>query len=116
MIFDQQLERVRPGVRVSRAGAVEPDWSPGAVDRLLVEQVSVQPATQTEQADETRTKVVTGLRVYGAEGVDIDIRAGDRVEYDGLTYDVDGDIARWPHPLDPTSVHHVEWAMTRTRG
>lgn len=114
-MFDQAFVRVRAGETTDRGGNTIADWSPGAVSRLLVEDVSIQPNVQDESTDPTRTAVVTGWRVLSEPGTDADIRADDRIEWDGMTLEVDGEIARWPDPLDG-GVHHFELSMTRSTG
>jgi hypothetical protein len=114
-MFDQSGIRIRAGTRTDRSGNTVPDWSPGAVDRLTIGNLSIQPATQTETADATRTAVVTGWHVLSAPGTDPDITAADRFEWGGLTCQIVGEVARWPDPVDGT-VHHTEWTMRRTTG
>lgn len=115
MIFHQQVTVVRPGTRVDRGGNEVPDWSPGAATRTVVEHVSVQPNTQNEDVESDRTAVVTGWRVLSEPGVDADVRSGDRIEWDGMTLEVVGEVARWPDPLDG-GVHHIEFTMRRATG
>ncbi|TDC02602.1 hypothetical protein E1091_00385 [Micromonospora fluostatini] len=115
-MFRQTLIVVRPGTRTDRSGSTVDDWSPQAVTRIPVTRVSVQPNQQAEQVGATRTVVTTGLRVLSAPGTTPDVRAADRVEYAGLTYQVVGEVARWPDPTNSTRVHHVEFTMTRVTG
>ncbi len=115
VIFHQAVTVVRPGTRTDRGGNTVADWSPGAVTRTLVGQLSVQPSAQGELADQDRTSVVTGWHVLSEPGTDPDVRSGDRIEYDGVTCEVKGEVARWRDPLDGT-VHHVEWQMRRSTG
>lgn len=115
MFFDQDVVRVRAGTKTDRGGNAVPDWSPAAVDRLTVVNLSVQPATQTETITPERTAVVTGWRVQSGPGTDPDVRAVDRIEWNGLTLEVDGEIERWTDPLDG-GVHHAEWMMHRATG
>ncbi|MFE2497087.1 hypothetical protein [Streptomyces scopuliridis] len=115
MIFHQSLVRVRAGERADRGGNTVKDWSPGAVSRLAVEHLSVQPNTQNEATDPTRTAVVTGWRVLSEPGTDADIRSDDRIEWDSKTLEVEGEVARWPDPLDG-GVHHIEFTMIRATG
>lgn len=115
MIFFQSVVRVRPGTRTDRGGNQVPDWSPGAVDRLTIERLSVQPQVQTELAGAERTSVITGWRVLSEPGTNPDVRSSDRIEYDGLTCEVKGEVGRWPDPLTG-AVHHVEWQMRRSTG
>ncbi|MCT2279301.1 hypothetical protein M3G91_16925 [Micromonospora chalcea] len=116
MLFRQRLTVVRPGTRTDRSGSVVDDWSPTAVTRIPVTRVNVQPNQQAEQVGDTRTVVTTGLRVLSQPGTNPDVRAADRIEYDGLTYQVDGEVARWPDPVNSARVHHVEFTMVRVTG
>lgn len=114
-MFHQTIVRVRAGTKSDRGGNTIPDWSAGAVSRLPVAQVSVQPATQTEQNDATRSAVVTGWQVISAPGVDADVRAGDRIEWGGMTLDVIGEVGRYLEFGDG-STHHIEFVMRRATG
>lgn len=119
MIFDQSVTTVRPGSKVDRGGNTVPDWSESAVTREVIDQVSVQPGglpnSQGETVSPERNAVVTGWRVLTAPGVDADVRPADRIEWDGRTLEVVGEVARWSDPVDG-GVHHVEFAMGRATG
>lgn len=115
MFFFDSLVRVRAGTRTDRGGNQVPDWSSGAVNRLEVGQLNIQPATQAEAVDDTRTAATTGWRVQSEEGTRPDITATDRLEWRGLTYEVDGEVAEWPDPLTG-DVHHIEFTMVRATG
>lgn len=122
MFFDDFV-RVRAGVKTDRGGNQVPDWSPGAVSRLTVTDVNVQPNTQAEvsdsslsgTADPARRAVVTGWRVQSAPGTAPDVRAVDRIEWRGLVLEVEGEVAEWSDPTDG-SVHHIEFTMQRATG
>lgn len=114
MFFDT-IVRVRAGTRTDRGGNTVPDWSPGAVSRTTVADVNVQPSTQTESTEPGRNAVVTGWRVQSAPGTAPDITAADRIEWRGMTLQVDGEVAEWSDPLDG-SPHHIELTMTRATG
>ena len=122
MFFYDSLVRVRAGTRTDRGGNPVADWSDGAVSRLPIEQLNIQPATQTEghstssgTPEATRDPVTTGWRVQSEEGTAPDIRAVDRLEWRGQTYEVDGEVAEWPDPITG-DVHHVEFTMVRATG
>jgi hypothetical protein len=115
MMFNQSLVRVRAGERTDRGGNTVKDWSPAAVSRLTVDQVNIQPSIQQESVDEQRNAVVTGWHVQSAEDTAPDIRADDRIEWDGMTLEVDGEVARWPD-LFTDVVHHIEFEMKRATG
>ncbi|WP_405964845.1 hypothetical protein OG713_34920 [Streptomyces sp. NBC_00723] len=114
-MFQQTIVRVRAGSRTDRGGNTVPDWAPDKVSRITVARVSVQPATQTESNDVARSQIVTGWQVISAPGVDADIRAADRIEWDGMTLEVVGEVGRY---LEFTngSTHHIEFVMHRATG
>ncbi|MFE2600111.1 hypothetical protein ACFXCZ_27090 [Streptomyces sp. NPDC059396] len=117
MWFGQEAVRVRAGRKSDRGnpdGTVL-DWSPGAVDRAVLPPLNIQPRIQTETAGPERTEAVTGWRVQSDEGVDLDVTELDRVEWNGLLYEVDGDVARWPDPI-AGGIHHVEFNLRRVTG
>ncbi|MFE0039438.1 hypothetical protein [Streptomyces sp. NPDC059015] len=115
MVFHQSIVRLRAGVKQDRGGNPVPDWSEGAVSSLTVSGVSVQPSSQEEKPDETRTSVTTGWQVIGAPGVDADIQSDDRILWDGKTLEIIGEVARYQQFLDG-STHHIEFFMRRTTG
>lgn len=112
-MFNQTAVRVRAGEKTDRGGNTIPDWS--TPNRLMVTGLNIQPNTQTETADEQRNAVITGYRVQSAEGTAPDIEAADRIEWMGETFEVDGEVARWPG-LFTDSVHHIEFVMRRATG
>lgn len=82
---------VRPGERpVDYGTGTEPDWS--NTDRTMVEGCSVQPAPATEFTVD-RDTFITRWQVYAPAS--IDVTPLDRIEWNGNTYDVDGDPLRW---------------------
>lgn len=115
MFFFDSLVRVRAGARTDRGGNTVADWSEDAVSRLPIDQLNIQPAIQNEGKDDIRNSVTTGWRVQSEEGTRPDITAADRLEWRGGTYEVDGDVAEWPDPLEDR-VHHIEFTMVRATG
>lgn len=113
MIFRQAVVRIRAGTRTSRGGDVSEDWSPGAVTRVLIEGVSVQPNFQTEDDAEGRNVRATGYRVITQPGDAPDITGRDRIEYRGTTHAVSGEVAYWPAP---DGRDHIEFSMTEWKG
>lgn len=112
-IFNQTLVRIRAGSRTTRGGDTVEDWSPDAVTRITVPDVSVQPNFQNERDDDEGTTRATGYRVLSAPGTTPDITALDRLEYRGQVHVVTGEVAYWP---DPHGMDHVEFTMTAWRG
>lgn len=117
MWFDQAAVRVRAGRKSDRGnpdGTVL-DWSSNAVDRADLPPLNIQPSIQSETTEAGRTPVLTGWRVQADHGVDLDVTAADRIEWDGLLYEVDGEIARWPDPVGE-DLDHVEFNIKRVTG
>lgn len=117
MWFAETAVRVRAGRRSDRGnpdGTVL-DWSPAAVDRATLPPLNIQPRVQTESTEPERNPVVTGWRVQSDEGVDLDVAARDRIEWNDELFEVDGDVARWPDPLEG-GVHHTEFNIVRVTG
>lgn len=115
MVFHQSIVRLRAGSKTDRGGNTIPDWSQAEVSRLTVGQVSVQPTSQAEESDASRTAVVTGWQVISAPGVDADIRYDDRIEWAGMTLEIVGEVARFLGFLDG-STHHIQFVMRRATG
>lgn len=115
MMFNQAAVRVRAGAKVDRGGNSVPDWSAGAVNRLSVTGLNIQPNAQSEDVEEDRTAVVTGYRVQSAEGSAPDVRSADRIEWRDQLYEVDGEVASWPDLFTDT-IHHIEFVMVRATG
>lgn len=114
MIFDQQVSILRAARRVDRYNNETWDWS--NPERQEVTGVHVQPAAQTEDVtSEARSMVTTGWRLYTNHG-DLDLRADDRVVWNGRELDVIGEVARWPHPMRPGQIHHIEAYLERRAG
>lgn len=115
MIFDQQITVVRAARTVDRYNNETLDWN--HPDRTVITGVHVQPAAQAEdETSQARQMVTTGWRLYTNHG-QLDLVAGDRVELgDGTETDVRGEVARWPHPMRPGQIHHVEAYLERRAG
>lgn len=111
-MFWQSAVRVRPGVKTDRGGNHVADWDNAT--RTPVDRLTIQPTSQTETTDTTRTAVVSGWFVMSEPSTNPDVLASDRIEFDAITCEVIGEVARWPDSLG--GVHHVEWTMRRATG
>jgi hypothetical protein len=116
-MFNQTAVRLRAGTKIDRGNNTIPDWSNPT--RLTVTGLNIQPNapanTASEIADEQRDAVITGYRVQSAEGTAPDIKATDRIQWRGQTFEVEGEVATWPDLFTDT-VHHIEFAMRRATG
>jgi len=67
----------------------------------------------SSREDDTRGLTVTG-EWWAIGPPDADIRAGDRVRWNGGLFEVDGDPAVWGPPGGPP--HHLQVILRRVRG
>jgi hypothetical protein len=85
---------LRPGqVAADYGNRTTLDWSNPA--RTEVSGCSVQPAPSDEFTVD-RDTFITRWQVFAPDTADV--RATDRIEWNGHTYDVDGDVLRWSYP------------------
>lgn len=87
----QTVTRIRPGVKTSRGSEI-PDW-----DNATTAQISgcsVQPASTSLSQDGRVLGIQDGMTCYLPEGADV--REGDRLQFNGETYTIDGAPRVWP--------------------
>ena len=103
---------VRAPVVVDRYGAEVRDWANAT--RTLLEGCRVQPLDSSggQIIEPRRDAVVTRWRLFAPAGADL--VATDRVEWQGGTYEVDGDVQRWSSPTG--ALAHVEALLRRVEG
>ena len=87
---NQEVIRLRPGTKEER-GSTIPDWS--KVDSLVITGCSVQPATTSMSLDGRVMAITDQLTAYLPEGSDV--KAGDRIVFEGDTYEISGDPKAW---------------------
>ena len=102
---------VRAPLSTNRYGSEIRDWT--AATRNDVTGVSVQPAAASEDVRDRELRIRT-FTLFTSRGKDIDLAATDRVEWAGLTLQVEGDVNRWPMPGG--GVHHVEARLQQVEG
>lgn len=86
----QSIVVVRPGTKQSR-GSTIPDWS--TATRRTIDGCSVQPASTSLSQDGRVLGISEGWTAYLPE--DADVQAGDRIEFGGETYTINGEPKRW---------------------
>lgn len=86
------------------------DWANAT--RTQCTRLSIQPDGTSEATGE-RVTVVTGWRLITARGVDFPAIPGDRVEFDGITAEIDGEIGRFRMA---GRLHHCELRLKRVTG
>lgn len=92
---NQEVTRIRPGTKESRGSTIF-DWSADKVDRLVISGCSVQPASTGLSEDGRVLGIDQGLTAYLPE--DSDVQAGDRIEFDGDVYTINGAPKKWTAP------------------
>lgn len=104
----QDVIRLRPTIKTLRGSNVY-DW--GNPDRKLIHGCSVQPG-MTELSQDGRVLGVTdGLTAYLPPTADV--REGDRIEYGGKIYTIDGAPKVW---VGAMNLSHIQLTLRRWTG
>lgn len=106
---EETVIRIRPGTTTSR-GSVIPDWN--NADSLEITGCSVQPASTGLSQDGRVLGISEGLTVYLP--YDSDVIEGDRIEYDGTVYEINGKPKRWKSATGRVS--HMQLNIERWQG
>lgn len=106
----QTVTRIRPGTKTSR-GSTIPDWSPDKVSKLVIEGCSVQPATTSLSQDGRVLGINEQWTAYLPEGSDV--KAGDRILFDGETYEINGEPKKW---TGAARLSNIQLNLTRWEG
>lgn len=106
----QSITRIRPGTKKSRGSNV-PDWSPDKVSTLKIAGCSVQPTGTTLSQDGRVLGITETLTAYIPDGSDV--KAGDRIRYDGNDYAIDGEPRRWVAALN---LSHIQLTLKKWEG
>lgn len=104
----QTVTRLRPATRTVRGSEIR-DWSDP--DRLEIRNCSVQPGTTELSQDGRVLGIMDGLTCYMPFGSDV--QEGDRIEYEGKVYEINGAPKAW-HGVGNTS--HVQCILRRWTG
>lgn len=96
--------------QVSERGTTVPDWSQGTDH--TVGGCSVQPSSTATSWSDARMPVTYDATLYAPPGADV--RDGDLVTADGVTYAVDGAPMPWRSPTG--AVDHVQANLVHWRG
>lgn len=107
---NQSVTRIRAGTTTSR-GSVIPDWSESKVSKLVITGCSVQPASTSLSMDGRVLGISEGMTAYLPEGSDV--KAGDRIVFNGETFEINGDPKIWDAPFTRSS---VQLNLTRWEG
>ena len=105
----QTVVTVRPGSFKDSYGNDTPDW--GNAIRTTVRGCSLQPLAGAELLPVGRDAVETSWQLIAPPG---DLQATDRIESDGVTYEVDGEVQRWFTPWG--TLDHIQAHLKVVRG
>lgn len=106
----QSITRVRPGSKTIR-GSVVPDWSQDKVSKVTITGCSVQPAGTGLSQDGRVLGINEGYTAFIPEGSDV--QAGDRIEFDGNTYEINGEPKKWTGAYTRS---HIQLNLVRWEG
>lgn len=105
---NQTVTRIRPATKTVR-GSVVPDWENAKSKEI--NGVSMQPAS-TSLSTDGRVLGISDRYTLFAPPI-ADIKAGDRIVFDGKTYEIDGDVRIQPSVLN---LDHIEITLRRYNG
>lgn len=91
----QEITRIRPGTKTSR-GSTIPDWDESVISTQKIAGCSVQPASTSLSQDGRVLGIMDGLTAYVPNGADV--KAGDHIVVDSLTYEIEGEPRVWVSP------------------
>lgn len=106
----ESITRIRPGTKTLRGSEV-PDWSESKVNTLTISGCSVQPATTSLSMDGRVLAINEQMTAYLPEGSDV--LAGDRIVYNGETYEINGEPKRWTGAVN---LSNIQLNLTRWEG
>lgn len=112
LLYGETVTLVRAPLKVDKYGNTtsERDWA--NAERWSYHGLMVQPDASSEATGD-RPSVVTGWRLITPKGLDFPALATDRVEWDGLTLAVDGEVGRFKVR---GRLHHAEARLKRVSG
>lgn len=85
------ITRIRPGEKTVR-GSIVPDWD--NVNELVISNCHGQPASTGLSEDGRVLGIMQGMTLYTPATADI--KAGDRIVFRGITYEINGEVNDWP--------------------
>ena len=99
---------MRPGTKELR-GSTVPDWTTATTK--LITGCSMQPSTTSLSQDGRVLGILDEYTLFTPPDADID--AGDRIEFNGQVYEIDGDVRIQPAAL---RLDHIEIRLRRYSG
>lgn len=106
---NQTIDVVRPKKTTTSRGSEIPDWSDAK--KTTVTGCSIQPASTSLSQDGRILGTADGWTAYVPEGTDV--KAGDRIEFDGESYAIKGEPRKW---TGPSRTSHIQLNLVRWEG
>lgn len=106
----QTVTRVRAAVTTDAYGNRVLNWDSPGVSRAPIDGCRVQPVDSSEYTIDSE-RITT--RWWWRGPYDADLTGLDRIEHDGLTFSVDGDVTRHRSPTG--FLDHAECFLRRVR-
>lgn len=103
------VTRIRPGTKELR-GSTVPDWS--TVTTADIIGCSMQPAATSLSQDGRVLGISDTYTLFAPP--DADIEAGDRIQFQGKTYEIDGDVRMQPSATG--RLDHLNITLKRYQG
>ena len=112
LLYGETVTLVRAPLKTDKYGneTTERDWA--NAERTTYKGLMVQPDASSEAVGD-RPSVITGWRLITPKGVTFPALPTDRVEWDGLTLAVDGEVGRFKVR---GVLHHCEARLKRVSG
>ena len=105
----QTVTRIRPGTKTERGSTVY-DWENTVT--LDITGCSMQPAGTSLSEDGRVLGIADGFTCYMPETADV--QAGDRIQFGGNVYEINGDIRVWPSATG--TLDHIICNLVRYSG
>lgn len=102
------VTRIRPGTKESR-GSIIPDWSTAKEKKIAG--CSMQPASNSLSQDGRVLGLLDEYTLFLPP--DADVKAGDRISYNGQLFEIDGEVRIQPAAL---RLDHIELRLRRHAG
>ena len=106
---NQSIKVVRAKKTTNSRGSEVPDWSD--TTKTTVSGCSIQPASTSLSLDGRILGISDGWTAYVPEGTDV--KVGDHIEFDGETYEINGEPRKW---TGPSRTSHIQLNLVRWEG
>ena len=98
---NQTIAVVRAKTTITSRGSEVPDWT--NTEKTTVTGCSIQPASTSLSQDGRILGIADGWTAYVPEGTDV--KAGDRIEFDGQIFEINGAPRKWTGPSRTSHIH-----------